>query len=40
VISIITEDVAVGGKARRWQDEEEIMVRRRIHQDLQSALKK
>ncbi len=39
VLSIITEDFAVGGMARRWLDEDEFLVRRRIHQDLHAAMK-
>ena len=39
VLSIITEDFAVGGMARRWLDEDEFLVRRRIHQDLHSLMK-
>jgi hypothetical protein len=35
VLAIVTEDFALGSQARRWLDEDEYLVRRRIHQDLQ-----
>jgi hypothetical protein len=38
VLGIVTEDFAMGNQARRWLDEEEFLVRRRIHQDVRTAL--
>jgi hypothetical protein len=33
VLSVLTEDFALGSQARRWLDDEELLVRRRIHQE-------
>jgi hypothetical protein len=38
VLGIVTEDFALGGEVRRWLDDEEFLIRRRIHQDLQTFL--
>jgi hypothetical protein len=38
VLAVVSEDFALGTTARRWLDEEEFLVRRRIHRDLQAAL--
>lgn len=38
VLAIVTEDFALGSQARRWLDEDEYLVRRRIHQDLQRIM--
>jgi hypothetical protein len=38
VLAIASDDFAMGNQARRWLDEEEFLVRRRIHQDVRTAL--
>jgi hypothetical protein len=38
VLAIVTEDFAMGGQARRWLDDDEYLVRQRIHHDLQRAM--
>jgi len=38
VLGIVTEDFALGGEVRRWLDDDEFLIRRRIHHDLQSFL--
>ena len=38
VLGIVTEDFAMGGEVRRWLDDDEYLVRRRIHSDLQGFL--
>jgi hypothetical protein len=38
VLGIVTEDFALGGEVRRWLDDDEFLIRRRIHGDLQSFL--
>jgi hypothetical protein len=38
VLGIVTEDFAMGGAVRRWLDDDEYLVRRRIHQDLHGFL--
>lgn len=40
VLAIVTEDFAMGSQARRWLDEDEYLVRKRIHQDLNQAMSK
>jgi hypothetical protein len=40
VLGIVTEDFAMGGAVRRWLDDDEYLVRRRIHQDLHKFLAK
>jgi cellulose synthase operon protein C len=40
VLGVVTEDFALGGEVRRWLDDDEYLVRRRIHHDLQDFLKK
>ena len=39
VLSMATEDFTADNKARRWLDDEELLIRRRIHEDVRSALK-
>ncbi len=38
VLAIASDDFALGPGGRRWLDEDEFLVRRRIHRDMQSAL--
>ena len=33
VLSVVNEDSAMGADARRWLDDDELIVRRRIHRD-------
>jgi hypothetical protein len=40
VLGIVTEDFAMGGAVRRWLDDDEYLVRRRIHHDMQAFLLK
>jgi hypothetical protein len=40
VLGIVTEDFAMGGAVRHWLDDDEYLVRRRIHQDLHHFLAK
>jgi hypothetical protein len=38
VMAIVADDFTVGGEVRRWLDEDEFLVRRRIHRDLRSVM--
>ncbi len=38
VLAIVSDDFTLGADARRWLDEEEFLVRRRIHKDLRTML--
>ncbi len=38
VLAIVSDDFALGPAGRRWLDEDEHLVRRRIHRDVKSAL--
>jgi hypothetical protein len=38
VLTLATEDFALGPAARRWLDDDEFLVRRRIHRDVRAAL--
>jgi FtsH ternary system domain X7 len=38
VLAIVSEDFALGPTARRWLDDDEYLVRRRIHRDMKSHL--
>lgn len=40
VLAIVSDDFALGPGGRRWLDEDEFLVRRRIHRDMQSTLTK
>ena len=40
VLALADEDVALGPAARRWLDDDEYLVRRRIHRDVRAALAK
>jgi hypothetical protein len=38
VLAIVSDDFTVGSALRRWMDEDEYLVRRRIHRDMKAAL--
>jgi hypothetical protein len=38
VLALANEDIALGPAARRWLDDDEYLVRRRIHRDVRAAL--
>ncbi|MCZ2343163.1 MAG: hypothetical protein LC104_15425 [Bacteroidales bacterium] len=38
VLSVASDDFALGPVARRWLDEDEYLIRRRIHRDMKTAL--
>jgi len=38
VLAIVSDDFALGPGGRRWLDEDEFLVRRRIHRDMKTAL--
>jgi hypothetical protein len=38
VLAVVTDDFALGPAARRWLDDDEYRVRRRIHRDVRAAL--
>ena len=38
ILAIISDDFALGPGGRRWLDEDEFLVRRRIHRDMQTTL--
>jgi hypothetical protein len=38
VLAIVSDDFTVGSALRRWLDEDEYLVRRRIHRDMKAAL--
>lgn len=38
VLAIVGEEFAVNSQSRRWLDEDEFLVRRRIHHDVRTAL--
>ena len=40
VLAIASDDFALGPGGRRWLDEDEFLVRRRIHRDMQTTLAK
>ena len=40
VLAIVSDDFALGPGGRRWLDEDEFLVRRRIHRDMQTSLAK
>ncbi len=40
VRAIVTEDFAMGNQTRRWLDDDEFLVRRRIHADLNEAMQR
>jgi cellulose synthase operon protein C len=38
VLAVVSEDFCQGAGARRWLDEDEFLVRRRVHRDLRAAM--
>ncbi|MFN4260497.1 MAG: hypothetical protein ACK4RK_14480 [Gemmataceae bacterium] len=38
VLTVVSEDFALGSGAKRWLDEDEYLIRRRIHDDVRSVL--
>jgi hypothetical protein len=40
VLAVVSEDFALGPTARRWLDDEEFLVRRRIHRDTETLLRR
>ena len=38
VLAVVSDDFTMGTQARRWLDDDEFLVRRRIHRDVQQAL--
>jgi hypothetical protein len=38
VLAVVSEDFTLGTHVRRWLDEEEFLIRRRIHRDLRSLM--
>ena len=38
VRSLVSENVTIGDQGRRWLDDDEYLVRRRIHRDVRAAL--
>jgi hypothetical protein len=38
VLALANEDFALGPAARRWLDDDEYLVRRRIHRDVRAAM--
>src|SRR5262249_21730749 len=40
VLAVVSDDFTMGTQARRWLDDDEYLVRRRIHRDVRSAMEK
>lgn len=40
VLAVVSDDFTVGTQARRWLDDDEFLVRRRIHRDVRAALER
>jgi hypothetical protein len=40
VLAVVSDDFTVGTQARRWLDDDEFLVRRRIHRDLRTLMEK
>jgi hypothetical protein len=40
VMAIVADDFTVGGEVRRWLDEDEFLIRQRIHRDLREAMRR
>jgi hypothetical protein len=38
VLAVVSDDFTLGTQARRWLDEDEFLVRRRIHQDVRTLM--
>ena len=39
VLSLVSDDASLDAETRRWLDEDEFLVRRRIHNDMRQAMK-
>jgi cellulose synthase operon protein C len=40
ILSLVSDDFTIGPEARRWLDDDEFLVRRRIHRDVRAAMEK
>jgi hypothetical protein len=40
VLSLVSDEFTVGPEARRWLDDDEFLVRRRIHREVRAAMEK
>jgi hypothetical protein len=40
VMAVVSDDYSMGGDVRRWLDEDEFLVRRRIHRDLRAVMER
>ncbi len=40
VLAVVSDDFTMGTQARRWLDDDEFLVRRRIHRDLRALMEK
>jgi hypothetical protein len=40
VLAVVSDDFTMGAQARRWLDDDELLVRRRIHRDVREAMEK
>ena len=40
VLAVVSDDFTMGTQARRWLDDDEFLVRRRIHHDVRKAMEK
>jgi len=38
VLAVVSDDFTMGSQARRWLDDDEFLVRRRIHRDLKTIM--
>ena len=38
VLAVVSDDFTMGTQARRWLDDDEFLVRRRIHRDMDQAM--
>jgi cellulose synthase operon protein C len=38
VMAVVGDDFTLGASARRWLDDDEFLVRRRIHRDLRATM--
>jgi hypothetical protein len=37
-LAVVSDDFTLGANARRWLDDDEFLVRRRIHKDLRAMM--
>src|SRR5205823_13123723 len=40
VLAVVSDDFTLGTQARRWLDDDEFLVRRRIHRDMRALMAK